>query len=354
MKSALFALLAACALVLFGCGEKKPLDRKERAAQIRKEVSGQAVTVDLSPIQGRNLSDLYAKFLGRQNGVVPGSAPIDFEKNLAHLWAGKVERNDSSDSTQANVNKVLAYYHDNKSKMSLKKFVNLADTEVARAKTGVDWPRLCHVERLSGDRCRILQAISKGIVGKDIVAYGMTEIFPTADGRLNVTYLDILLRHAGAEYVDSLPAIHDGYLSFGLYQFTSFAIYDHGKEKRGASIVNQTMAESARIPGSVIFLRNGDHHRAAYMFAIHNIATLLRLANKKETTILGKLHGEHPDEIVQFIAIAHHLPGPAIKGARRWMASGMKKELRVSLGKVLGQYATKTQANLVALYGAIK
>lgn len=368
MKSTILALLTACAIILLGCGEKlqpspkeiasaakKALDRKERADQIRKEAGGQRVIVDLSPIQGRKLGDLYAKFLGIPNGIVPRSASIDFEKNLAHLWAGKVERDDSSDSTQANVNKVLAYYHNNKNKISLTEFVRQADKEVARVKANIDWSKLCLIERLSKDRCPILQAISKDIVGKDVVAYGMTEIFPTADGKLNIAYLDILLRQAGAEYVDSLPAIHDGYLSFGLYQFTSFAVYSKTEEKRGASIVNRAVTkENAKIPGSVIFLRNGDHHRAAYMFAIHNVATLLRLANKKEIGILGKLHGKHPDEIVQFIAAAHHNPGGAIGGARRWIANGMKKELRVSLGTILRKYADKTQANLAALYGAIK
>ena len=86
------------------------------------------------------------------------------------------------------------------------------------------------------------------------------------------------------------------------------------------------------------------------MFAVHNIATLLRIANVKEVKNLGKFHAKHQDEIVQFIAIAHHLPGPAIKGARHWMGSGMKKELQVSLKSPLRDYAHKTQGNPAYLY----
>lgn len=363
-------MLIALSAFLIGCGEKPDprgadskevarakvppkLDRKERASKIREGAKGQSVKVDLSSLPAKKLSDLYAKFLGIPNGPVPREASIDFEKNLAHLWAGKIERKDSSDSTQANVDQVLAYYRANKNKMPLKEFVRLADKEVSLVKANIDWAKLCRIERLNGERCQILLAISKGIVGKDIIAYGMTEIFPAADGALNVAFLDLLLRQAGAEYVDSLPAIHDGYLSFGFYQFTSFAVYDANDEKRGASIVNQAVRGSARIPGSVISLRNGDHHRAAYMFAVHNIATLLRLANAKEVKNLGKLHAKHQDEIVQFIAISHHLPGPAIKGARHWMGSGMKTELQVSLRNPLREYAHKTQGNLAYLYKSL-
>lgn len=331
-------------------------ERKEQADQIRARATenSQPIQVSLSSLRGRKVADLYAKFLGISDGLVPESAAIDFQKNLAHLWAGKIERIDSSSSTQENVSKILLYYQTNKNRMSIKEFVALAGSEIVATKKSISWPRLCFLERLTLDRCSILQAISKNIVGKDLVAYGMTEIFPAADGRLNVAFLDILLRQAGAEYVDSLPAIHDGYLSFGLYQFTSFAVYDTGTERRGASIPNQAVTGKARIPGSMVALRNGDHHRAAYLFAIHNVATLLRLASDKEVKILRKFHGKHQDEMVQFIAIAHHLPGPAIKGARRWITHGMRKNLRVSLGKVLGQYATKTEENLLALYAAIK
>lgn len=366
MRLFICALISACCIVFSGCdkqsGEaqkesvvqtppKSAAERKkEQAEKIREEVHGQTAKVNLTSLPAKKLSDLYAQFLGIPNGFVPREASINFEKNLAHLWAGKIERKDSSDSTQANVDKVLDYYRVNKNKMSLKEFVRLADKEVASVKANINWVKLCQIERLSAERCHILRAISKDIVGKDIIAYGMTEIFPAADGALNVAYLDLLLRQAGAEYVDSLPAIHDGYLSFGFYQFTSFAIYDAKGEKRGASIVNMAVTGSARIPGSVIGLRNGDHHRAAFMFAVHNIATLLRLANAKEVKNLGKLHTKHQDEIVQFIAASHHLPGPAIKGARNWMGSGMKKEFQVSLGKVLKKYAHKTQGNLAYLY----
>ncbi len=360
-------MLIALSVLLIGCGEKlapestnskevaqakvpPKLDRKEKANKIREGANGQSVRVDLSSLPAKKLSDLYARFLGIPDGPVPRQANIDFEKNLAHLWAGKIERTDSSDSTQANVERVLAYYRANKNKMALKEFVRLADKEISLVKANIDWAKLCRIERLNGERCQILRAISKGIVGKDIIAYGMTEIFPSPDGALNVAFLDLLLRQAGAEYVDSLPAIHDGYLSFGFYQFTSFAIYDASDEKRGASIVNRAVTGSARIPGSVIALRNGDHHRAAFMFAVHNIATLLRIANVKEVKNLGKFHAKHQDEIVQFIAIAHHLPGPAIKGARHWMGSGMKKELQVSLKSPLRDYAHKTQGNLAYLY----
>jgi len=337
-----FIYCSASALQSVGKTSKKELAANTRMTQ-----------VDLAPLQGRKLGDLYAKFLGIPDGHVPMKASVDFEKNLARLWAGKINRKDSSDSSNANVGKVLAYYRANKSRMNLKKFVQLAGKEVASVKANIDWAKLCRIEQLHEDRCRVLQAISKDIVGRDVIAYGMTEIFPAADGELNVAYLDILLRQAGSEYVDSLPAIHDGYLSFGLYQFTSFAVYDTGREQRGASIVNRSVTGSARIPGSVISLRNGDHHRAAYMFAIHNIATLLRLGSDKEVRILGKLHAKHQDEIVQFIAISHHLPGPAIKGARRWIGNGMKQELQVSLGKILGKYAHKTQGNLAYLYKAL-
>ncbi len=98
-------------------------------------------------------------------------------------------------------------------------------------------------------------------------------------------------------------------------------------------------------------LRGDDNHKAAYMFAINNLAVLVqRLSGKR----LGKLEANWDREFLQqFIATAHHSPESAIRSVKAWLDQKVdqkgKKPFRTYLPGDLYDYANKTNANVQAV-----
>jgi hypothetical protein len=170
---------------------------------------------------------------------------------------------------------------------------------------------------------------------------------PAADGNLNVKIMEILLRNAGSNYLFTIPALYDKLLSLGLYQFTSYAV--NSGTKQGASRINAFLPTLVRIPGSVIELRNGEHHRAAFLFSLDNLANLVKKVDKKEFQALKNVRRMKPGDIVTFMATAHHAPGLAIRNARAWLQQGGKGSLNAFLKGRLVSYGRKSDNNLVAL-----
>lgn len=306
-------------------------------------------TVNLQSLQKYKFDDLYADLLG-VSGQIPPFASIDFEDNLEEMWGKKLNRKRGvTKPARGAADGVLAYYAKNQTKMSLAQYINWINQDVIGLKKTVDWVGLCGV-RLRGDRCKLLRAIAEQTHGIDLVAYGMTELFPSPNGTLNVRLMEVLLQNAGRQYLETIPAMHDPLASLGLWQFTQYAVYNAKSEVRGASAVNLYVGKAYKIPGSVLALRNEHHHRAAFMFALSNMKDLIKKMSDKEVANLQRGYGKHLDELVQFIATAHHQPAPAISGARLWVANDMRLPLQVSLGPKLRKYAEKTQGNLLELY----
>jgi hypothetical protein len=174
---------------------------------------------------------------------------------------------------------------------------------------------------------------------------------PSANGRLNVLIFDLMLINACREYGESLPAIHDSYTSFSLYQPTQFAVFDTPSEIRGASIVNRYLPPSERIPGSVSMLRGDDLHKSAWLFAIRNLMRVIHRLNDRQFTTLKNGWKDTNDEIVQLIAVAHHAPGRITKMAEFWLDNEMKHDFSLSVSSEYLSYAKKTKANYKALAG---
>jgi hypothetical protein len=136
-------------------------------------------------------------------------------------------------------------------------------------------------------------------------------------------------------------------LSLGFYQFTSHAL--NGESKAGASKVNEFLPKNVQIPGSVISLRGRDHHRAAYLFSIHNLAILAKSLNKKQIANLKKALKSKPGDIVTFIATSHHAPSDARVSMRAWLKKDLKGNLNDHLKGRLVLYGKKSDSNLAAL-----
>lgn len=383
--------------VLTPAPQKKPmreLTYEERRDEAKEKIGGHkngvlnnTVVVDLSPLVGKKLADLYAKYLGMESGPVPPTIKVSFDERMATMYNQKVEwkrcsKKDpklckvASDTVLSQAPELLRrYIESNKMKMNLKEFIAIADEKTALAKKSIDWTALCKskVYRLNEKKCELLQAIVKNIRGKDMVAYGMTELLPSSEGETNVKYIDIILRNAGAQFLYYVPALGDGLASLGFYQFTFLALREDALRTEGSNVVSAYVGDKGeKIPGSVVALSGHQHHTAAFYFAVHNIASFLSRISPSQVATLGKIHNQHQDEMVILIACAHHAPSATFPVLAKWLdlkgkpitpkkVKKNKKQKVVKPSEVdivpmfpkrldMKRYAEKSRNNLLAVY----
>lgn len=363
-KTLTAVLMAVLMFLVSACGNKEdsgvkppqpstgspvvPKTKKEEQKDKIKEEAKKAssVVVDTRTIATRKFGGLYADITGI-SGAVGTQHVVNYGEILSDLWHKKLDRKNVSEAVVQEADKPIARFLAEPKKMTLKQFVAEADTQVSLVKKHLDVARVCRGYTLSESECVVFRRLAHDVRGVDIVAYGMTELMPTTEGDLNVKVMEILLRNAGSNYLFTIPAMYDKMLSLGLYQFTSYAV--NGVTKDGASKMNLFLPVEVRIPGSVIELQNGQHHRAAYLLALHNFALLAKQTNKKEFQVLGKALKEKPGDIVTYMATAHHAPKPAVASMKRWLAHNAKGSLNDHLRGRLKPYGEKSDNNLRSL-----
>ena len=379
-----FFIILLSVFTLFGCSQKEqPIDNTKVVKNVptvpttreeRKNASLEAIkvakeekaadkkTISLGPLAGRKLGDLYAKYLGLPSGLVPSHTDVSFDENLSKLFEQKInfercnKKGICKESTETVLSKVpelySSYLISDKKKMSFKNFVAVANQKVNSGKKSLDWDKLCKHYKLTQEKCQVNKAIISNLQGKDLIAYGMTELLPSSEGKLNVEYMDVLLQNAGTEFIYNIPALGDGLTSIGFYQFTMYSIRKDDESTDGASIVNAFVKEGGdKIPDSVVNLRGHEHHTAAFYFAVHNLSRLVASLSPKGVTILKGKHGNYQDEMVMYIAAAHHAPEPAKNMTKAWIQKNMSKSIFAAYGKHrIAAYAVKTKANLLSVY----
>lgn len=360
-----FILMILSFLLISGCGKKEdvPVETKadtrlleqqpkKDAKEEKKDAirshgeKSETVVVNMSSIEGRKLGGLYAEITGVA-GRVGKSHEVNYGEILADLWVRKVSRDNVSEATIKAAEIPIQIYMKEPKKMTLRQFIAEANSEVRLVNEKMDWGAACKEYSMSTNECKTFKALAFDVRGIDLVAYGMTEIMPSAEGDLNVKIMEILLQNAGSNYMFTIPALYDKMLSLGFYQFTSYAV--NGGTAQGASKMNRFLPKGAKIPGSVIALRNGEHHRAAYLFALDNLANLAKRTNQKEFVALKKALKQKPGDIVTFIATAHHAPRLALKSMKKWLSNGAKGSLNPYLIERLRPYGKKSDNNLAAL-----
>lgn len=324
--------------------KNKKEEQKEKISAAAEKAK--TVIVDTSSIEGRKLGGLYADITGI-TGTVGKSHSVNYGETLAELWNRKLDRKNVSEATiKASAIPIEVFLSEPK-KMTLKQFVAEAENQVHFAKKHLDFGAACKGYKLSKEECATFRTLADETRGLDLVAYGMTELMPSAEGSLNVKIMEILLRNAGSNYLCTIPALYDKMLSLGFYQFTSYAVNSNAGQ--GASKMNTFLSKEAKIPGSVIALRNGDHHRAAYLFALDNFANLAKKTNVKEFAALKRALKQKPGDIVTYVATAHHSPKLALRSMKSWLLKGAQGSLNGHLVGRLKPYGKKSDNNLAAL-----
>lgn len=312
--------------------------------------------VDLSYVNKVRLGGMAGAYFGKvrrdENGNVkqlPNKVEIDFVANLQGLWDKKLKIRNVTGATQKNADFIVNRYRtSDPDYKGIKTFIKEVDDQAFLAHKSIDFKALCDKMKLNGAQCVTLNQVTSNIRGEQLVAYGMTEVMPTWNGEVNYVMLDTLLRNAGENYIQSIPALGDKLMSLGFYQFTSHAVY-HADTVEGASYVNMFVRNrKAMIPGSVVALEGADHHRAAFYFATYNMGRLMKKLNEKDTAMLASGICS-TTSLTQFIATAHHMPSRAIDKAKDWIKGRCQKPITYYMGEHLTEYATKTKNNLEAL-----
>ncbi len=245
---------------------------------------------------------------------------------------------------------LLKDYDKKRTFLSLKEYIQKADRVANNIYENLDWEKYGNKAKLDEIKVNLLKKLSSKIGGEELLAYAFTELLPSDNGKINVKVFDLLLENAGREYIESIPAIYDKYASIGPFQMTSYALYDiPGEEKRGASKV-APYVKDLDFPSNVIKLRGDDNFEAAYLFAVDNISFILRKLDKSQVNKFKDLYDYSGDDLVQYIATAHHAPANARVAFKRFIDKGCKKgEFYKSCNKALTLYALKTKNNYKAI-----
>lgn len=383
--------------------ESHDISRREFLKKTTTLVAGAALlgsfpsTLEAEPDRGKKIrtgalegerftNNLYSYLTGIE-GVVPAEVNVDYKNQLMVLCDKKrdfVRREGLPKTAFIQICNDLQREYNNldRGKMGLQEFLNTTQREIDGVKANLNWQEMQERKKLTPEKLNLLKTISESINARDLVAYGLTELMPTADGDLNINVLRFLVENAGSRYIHSVPALYDDEASFGIYQFTPYALYDDGKERRGASDINRFL-ERDKIPGSMKDLRGDTHHRAAILFAIYNLWFLIKKCDSNQLQALSEVWRSKHDVVIEFIAAAHHAPKYGVRGALSWLSSEYnfrhprkRKVARRKKGKAvvlkpprehdfveflprptkknpnrddIGLYALKTRANLRAL-----
>ncbi len=329
---------------IFNHEEKK----EPESYQIVASNDYKTMIVKTGKLKGHKLSGLYTGLTGLK-GLVGGEARINPDSLLLGVWLEKVMMPGATKAVhEAFEQRVKPLLIKKKTKMSLEEYITEANKSIKEVKENIAWEKVKKKEYLKKDELELVKKISESIRGKDLIAYAMTELLPSRNGKLNKEVFDFVLRNYGREFLELFPSLHDNLASIGPYQLTSHTIYASGKEKRGASKINYCLDEKQRIPDSVIKLEGNHHHKAAYMLAIHNLSILVRNLNIKQKKTLKKIWSDD-DNIIQYVATAHHNPGRALFSAKKWLNAEGKKDYVNYCTPRIKYYARKTINNRKAL-----
>ncbi len=312
---------------------------------------------DTGELAGRKVCDLCAEYLAltckpKAPAVIPATLAVNWDQTLTNLWLRKVARAPHNPVvSQTSVLLVREYLTGDRGLTTFEAYKHSASTESNRLWLTLDWDRVGAMyyarvpDALAARKLKLLRDIAGQVRGRDLMSYGAAELMPSGEGRFNRAFIDFILRNGGSNWFERVPAEHDGMTSYGFFQFTSFALYDVRGVRRGASKPNQALPKSLRIPGSVIRLRGHDHFRAAYLFAVDNLAEFILRLNPRELATFERVWRTSDRSVAEFVALAHHSPGTAYGAGRRWLDHGGRSDFAVSTSRIAHIYAAKAAAN---------
>lgn len=327
-------------------------------------------------IPGGNYSDLYAAYLwhftkDEKWNIAFGTTsiwdtiyvPKNVDRMMDLLRQKKFQRKNVKDFVVAKdfYDDVVAKKDFNKSLKSdiqeyrndIKRSVNSVVANFDFKKAGVDTKNNNKSTR-NDDKQLLWEKMIKWIDENVILSYNMTEFFPSwaPAGKVEYWMLDHMLKQYGKDFIFYIPAMADDYASFWPYQFTSLALADLPWKAVWVSVMNGYLPKEIKVPGSVTKLRNDDHHRAAVLFAMYNLRSLIiKMDDSSVNTLLKKDIKKLRSTLAQIIAIWHNMPGDLARVANI-ISSVVRNDYKLfhsMKGRHTEWYAKKTYANYLAL-----
>ena len=321
-------------------------------------------------LAGRRVGDLFAYYLGLPEGsAIPEELDADFSAILSTLWDKKrafVERRKPGwgQNTERAREAFLVPYQEALANGTLETatipvLVERANGVVNETNRALSWEKLNQqndFDSLSDEHVDLIKKMSAQINGEMLLAYSVTELMPSInDAKMNVDIFAFLAEHAGPQFLQSIPAIHDPYVSMGMFQFTSYALYDGEDGPRGASIINNMITDDRlKLPPSVIKLTAFEQQtRAAHLFAIENIARLVKSISSSGNAAVRERRLKTLEQkgttmrvgLLQFVASAHHAPGGARSGYKNWLDKDFEGSHAAHCNRVLRDYIKKSHGN---------
>jgi len=236
----------------------------------------------------RPTSDLYAFYAGIQDGQ---KQMVSFQEALKTMWKAKAERSDCRQEAKEYGTWAVRNFPAEHTRVTLPDFKrdylrrNLDDINGQ-----VNWDDAINSkfgsrnlsEETRADLIRFMTIVTKNIDENVLMGYAIKELMPNGGNEIyNVHFFDQLLQTAGLEYVASIPALGDGYLSYGPYQFTTIAV-----EPTAAMFKRFNPLLSTPVPTKMkdFGYDMNNHTRAAILFAYNNWYQLaVELSEHNET-----------------------------------------------------------------------
>jgi len=311
-------------------------------------------------LEGSKLGGLFCRYICLEKGPITVGSEIDadFCEQLKRLYDMK------SGVKQKVLKEKHRKYHEvvhskkGTARMSLSEFIKESDRALNERSKWItsDCLRNAHprLSGLSDKRLRAATEIMKGVGATELTAFGLTEIMPSNSGKTNVRVLNFTLKKAGVEFVHSIPSLGDSEYSFGLWQFTSYAISEVGSNRKGASLLNPCLGESMKIPKDVSELKGDDHVVATWLFATINVALWIASLDENQFSELKYRMNSNNDlfrlNMLQLIALSHHRQDKASSAGKSWLNSPDSfGRLEDFADSSITDYAEKTKNNYLAL-----
>jgi hypothetical protein len=304
--------------------------------------------VDFQPIKDLGINNISLSYFDF-SGKIPDSAEVNWNNSLDRLWDKKLQIKNVSPATKNAANDILSDFASSDSEtMTINSHIKNLDITLNEVKRDFNWEGLCKRYDLTESQCYNLVYVAYNIDANMLTAYSMTELMPYREGDRNYALMSIYMENAGVRYLDAIPALGDTYLSMGRYQFTSFAIGYDDEGPRPANMVAK-FSPNYPIPGSVVKLNGIESDLAAYYFSVYNVMSLLKKMTPNGNARFKNNCINKKDQLVEYIATAHHNPSWARKRAIEWIGEDCKKPLINYQGERLEVYSIKTSTNYNAI-----
>jgi hypothetical protein len=311
--------------------------------------------------------DHKGNMVGEQVKALPEYLEESFGDNLSNLWGTKNSRYPNKNNEILAKWEIASYKEllrtGQEKQTTLEDYISDTTNIVRDVEKAIDWTEVSRLYSLNQQQLDVLVSLASRIDGSLLAAYSMTEIVSSGIGaKEDALLFDMLLRTAGEEFINRIPAIHDSQMSFGPYQFTPYALDERvsldAKPNEqgiipitytGASKINQAVAAGYKAPQTVFGLKTTkDHHTAAYLFSLHNLAEALKQVPVEG---LAVLHEIPTQQLIEFISASHHEPHPARTGLYKYIQSAHQQNpsYGTNIPETLEKYATRSSTNYSTL-----